>query len=162
MFGTRTIVFRHSSIYGEHQFSTVDQGWVGWFCAKAAELKSGEIESFTISGTGKQVRDVLHAQDLVLAYFAAVDRIAETEGEIFNLGGGMANSLSLLELFTKLEQTVGCAVRFTQLDWRRSDQKVFVADNSKASRQFGWTPRVSADEGLGRMVAWTSEIRSGR
>lgn len=159
MFDVRTVVFRHSSIYGEHQFSTFDQGWVGWFCAKAHELKEGEISSFTISGTGKQVRDVLHASDLVRAYFAAVDSIGHTAGEIFNLGGGMSNSLSLLELFERLEQRVGYRMNYTSLPWRRADQKVFVADNSKATRAFGWTPTVTTDEGLDRMVAWTSELR---
>ena len=159
MFGVRSVVFRHSSIYGEHQFSTFDQGWVGWFCTKAFELKHDAIESFPISGTGKQVRDVLHAEDLVGAYFAAVERIGDTAGEIFNLGGGMANSLSLLELFAKLESLVGCRMAFTRLDWRKADQKVFVADNGKATRCFGWTPGVSTAEGLGRMTAWISEMR---
>ena len=159
MFGMRTVVFRHSSIYGEHQFPTFDQGWVGWFCTKAFELKHDEIESFTISGTGKQVRDVLHTEDLVRAYFVAAERIGDTAGEIFNLGGGMANSLSLLELFARLESLVGCRMAFTRLDRRKADQKVFVAENRKATRCFGWAPGVSAAAGLGRMVAWISEIR---
>ena len=159
MFGMRTVVFRHSSIYGEHQFPTFDQGWLGWFCAKAFELKHDEIESFTISGTGKQVRDVLHAEDLVGAYFAAVERIGDTAGGIFNLGGGMANSLSLLELFARLESLVGRRMAFTRLDWRKADQKVFVADNGKAARRFGWAPKVSATTGLSRIVAWISAIR---
>lgn len=159
MFDVRTIVFRHSSIYGEHQFATFDQGWVGWFCAKAFELKQKEITSFTISGNGKQVRDVLHAQDLVRAYFSAVGSISRTAGEIFNLGGGMANSLSLLELFGKLEQKVGITMPFAPQPWRKADQKVFVADNGKATARFGWTPEITADAGLNRMMRWTEDIR---
>jgi CDP-paratose 2-epimerase len=76
IFGLRTIVFRHSSIYGGRQFATFDQGWVGWFCEQAlkqrAAAASGKnVEPFTISGDGKQVRDLLHADDLVACYLAA-------------------------------------------------------------------------------------------
>ncbi len=160
MFDVRTVVFRHSSIYGEHQFSTFDQGWVGWFCAQAFDAKHGEPAPFTIAGTGKQVRDVLHAEDLVRAYLAAVDGGDRVAGHIFNLGGGMANSLSLLELFGKLERILDCRMVYTPLAWRKADQKVFVADNSKATRYLSWTPAISADAGLHRMVNWTSALRS--
>ena len=66
MFGVRTTVFRHSSMYGSRQFATYDQGWVGWFCEKAIEqYKNPDCEPFTISGNGKQVRDILHRNNFV-------------------------------------------------------------------------------------------------
>lgn len=111
-FGLKTVVFRHSSIFGGRQFSTYDQGWIGWFCQKALEQK-GEIEAgkpvtpFTISGTGKQVRDVLHADDLISLYLAAYERRESIAGEVFNIGGGIKNSLSLLELFNLLSDLLG-------------------------------------------------------
>lgn len=154
IFGLRTAVFRHSSMYGGRQFATYDQGWVGWFCQKAVEASSGAGAAFTISGSGKQVRDVLHAEDMTRLYFGAVARIDDARGHAFNIGGGMANSLSLLELFGLLESISGVALCYEKLVPRQSDQKVFVADTTKAQRLLGWQPKVSAADGVARMYAW--------
>ena len=155
--GVRTVVFRHSSMYGGNQHSTIDQGWIGWFCQKALEIKRGIAkEPFTISGTGKQVRDVLHAEDVVSLYFAAVKNIENVKGEAFNIGGGIENSLSLLELFWKLERELNIEMKFTRLPERESDQLLFVADNTGINRQTGWKPRVSSDQGLSKMLQWLS------
>lgn len=155
MFGVRTVVFRHSSMYGGRQFATFDQGWVGWFCQKAIEAADGVRESFTISGNGKQVRDVLHGEDMVRLYFAASERAETVAGQVFNVGGGMANSLSLLELFRLLERVVGAKLDYRPIAARKSDQKVFVADVTKAQRLLDWRPAVSAEDGIRRMVEWT-------
>lgn len=152
IFGLRTVVFRHSSMYGGRQFATYDQGWVGWF---VEQVLSGA--RFTISGDGKQVRDLLHADDLVTCYRLAAARIDACAGRPFNVGGGMASSLSLLELFAALERITGKKADFERLPWRASDQKVFVADTRAAQAAFGWAPKVGCDEGLRRMVAWVRE-----
>jgi CDP-paratose 2-epimerase len=163
-FGLATVVFRHSSIYGGRQFSTFDQGWIGWFCQQALEqqraLAAGqEPVPFTIAGNGKQVRDVLHADDLIRLYAAAYERRAEVAGEIFNIGGGLPNSLSLLELFEHLRELLDLpqALVFDRLPPRQSDQKFFVADVAKAQRLLGWTPAVSARDGLSRMLEWLDQ-----
>lgn len=156
MFGLATVVFRHSSMYGGRQFATYDQGWIGWFCQQAvAQAADPATPAFTISGDGKQVRDVLHAEDMVRLYFAAVAHRAAAAGEAFNIGGGMANSLSLLELLAHLEALVGTPLRWTRLPPRSSDQRVFVADIGKAERLLAWRPQVGAEDGLARMIAWT-------
>lgn len=159
IFGLRTVVFRHSSMYGGRQHATFDQGWVGWFCQQAlrqaAEAAAGkEPRPFTISGDGKQVRDLLFADDLVRCYrqaAAAGDRVA---GRVFNIGGGMANSLSLLELLAHLEGEVGVPLRFERLAPRSSDQRVFVADCRQAAAAFGWKPLVGYAEGIARTLEW--------
>ncbi|MFZ5649817.1 MAG: GDP-mannose 4,6-dehydratase [Bacillota bacterium] len=157
-FGLKTVVFRHSSMYGGRQYATFDQGWIGWFCRKAVETKKGVLkEPFTISGTGKQVRDVLHANDMAELYFKAVDNIDTAGGHAFNIGGGMANSLSLLELFGLLEKMLDVKLEYVKLPPRASDQKVFVADTGKAKKILGWQPKVTAREGLVRMLAWVEE-----
>jgi CDP-paratose 2-epimerase len=163
MFGLRTIVFRHSSIYGGRQYATYDQGWVGWFCGEVLRQKreaaaGGTPRPFTVSGDGKQVRDLLHADDLVTCYrrAAGADRC---RGQAFNIGGGMENSLSLLELLDELARLTGQKPAFERLPWRASDQKVFVADCAKAKAGFGWEPRVSRQEGLARMLRWVEERR---
>ena len=161
VYGLKTVVFRHSSIFGGRQFASFDQGWVGWFCQKAIEQKLSyqdavASEPFTIAGTGKQVRDVLHADDLIRLYQAAYERRDLMNGEIFNIGGGAANSLSLLELFALLAELLAIPpLVFTPTPRRASDQDCFIADIAKAERLLGWKPAVSSKEGVSRMLEWT-------
>ena len=161
IFDLKTVVFRHSSMYGGRQFATYDQGWVGWFCQKAIETKNGTIDvPFTVSGSGKQVRDVLHADDMKRLYFAAHANIDRARGHAFNIGGGMMNSLSLLELFSLLEEITGTNLNYAKIPVRESDQKVFVADITKAKDILGWKPEVVSSDGISQMVQWiTSEYR---
>ena len=157
-FGIRAIVFRHSSIFGGRQFSTYDQGWVGWFVGQALLAQAGQLEKpFTISGDGKQVRDVLFASDLINCYFSAANAVENCAGKAFNIGGGMANSLSLLELFSMLEQELNVSLTYEQLPWRSNDQKVFVADIRRAEREFLWKPQVDKRTGLQRMIQWVKD-----
>jgi CDP-paratose 2-epimerase len=157
MYGVRTVVFRHSSMYGGRQFATADQGWVGWFCQQALTMADPETPPFTISGDGKQVRDLLHADDLVQLYQLAAHKIDNTAGQVYNVGGGQANSLSLLELFTLLEERCGHALRFTRLPCRIGDQKVFVANIARIQAAVQWTPIVTAPAGVQRMLHWLRE-----
>ncbi len=160
IFGLKTVVFRHSSMYGGRQFATYDQGWVGWFCQKAVETGNGlRKEPFTISGTGKQVRDVLHAEDMKRLYMAAIGNIDKAKGQAFNIGGGIDNSLSLLELFALLEKLMSIKLSYIKLPVRESDQRVFVADIAKARKLLNWQPRISAQEGLARMVEWVRHAK---
>lgn len=158
IYGLNTVVFRHSSIYGGRQFSNYDQGWVGWFCQKAIETSNDLNTLFSISGTGKQVRDVLYASDLVNAYFAVLDNIDSVAGQVFNLGGGIDNSLSLIELFSMLEEMLNVKLNYHNFAWRQSDQKVFVAHNGKAKRFLGWEPKISKDLGLRKMLNWCKDV----
>jgi CDP-paratose 2-epimerase len=156
-YGLNTIVFRHSSIFGSRQFSTFDQGWIGWFISQALLKKQGELtKKFTISGNGKQVRDVLISTDLVNCYFKAVDKGSNCAGQAFNIGGGMKNSLSLLELFKTLESELNIQLNFDQLPWRPNDQKVFVADITKAHKTFNWKPLVNKEQGIIEMIKWVA------
>lgn len=155
IFGLKTVVFRHSSMYGGRQFATYDQGWIGWFCQQAAATRRGLLkEPFTISGNGKQVRDVLHAEDMITLYFSAVERIEAARGKVFNVGGGMPNSLSLLELFSILEDASGTKLVYRVLPPRESDQRLFVADISRAAAILGWRPKVDKVTGVRRMLDW--------
>lgn len=158
MFGLKTVVFRHSSMYGGRQYATYDQGWIGWFCRQALDAKAARIkEPFTISGNGKQVRDVLHAEDMVRLYFQAVEHIESARGQAFNIGGGIGNSLSLLELFAILEGILGVKLNYIKLPVRESDQRVFVANLSKSKQYLDWSPSVTARQGLARMLDWVGQ-----
>jgi len=151
IYGLRTVVFRQSCIYGQRQMGVEDQGWVAWFVIAAV---TGQ--SITIYGNGKQVRDLLHVDDLVRAYQVATEKIDITAGQFYNLGGGPANTLSIWAEFGPLlaelagREVVPAAFR----DWRPGDQPVFVADVSKADREFGWAPQVGVREGIARLMAW--------
>jgi CDP-paratose 2-epimerase len=158
VFGLRTIVFRHSSMYGGRQFATFDQGWVGWFCQKALEMQDPNVPQIEIAGDGKQVRDLLYSADLVSCYIKAANSIERCAGEVFNIGGGMDNSLSLRELFSSLERHTGAPMRYRQGAWRIADQKVFVANTQKAFEYFGWEPEVTAESGLERMLTWCRQV----
>ena len=159
IFDLNTVVFRHSSMYGGRQFATYDQGWIGWFCQKAVEAQSEQkLSPFTISGSGKQVRDVLHVSDMESLYFSTHDRISVARGHVFNVGGGIVNSLSLLELFSLLESLVGCDLAYVKKPVRESDQKVFVADISKLERVLDWRPKVSCLDGVSSMLEWVSQM----
>lgn len=163
-YGLKTVVFRHSSIYGGRQFATFDQGWIGWFCQKASEQKraasrGGKPEPFTISGTGKQVRDVLHAEDLIRLYKAAWRNLDKVSGKIYNIGGGIENSLSLLELFRLLAELSDVEqLVFEKTPRRQSDQDFFVADIAKAKGDLFWKPEISSREGISRMLGWTESL----
>lgn len=155
IYSLKTVVFRHSSMYGGRQFATYDQGWLGWFTTKALEIKEDRLEEpFTISGNGKQVRDLLYASDMVSLYLKAAEKIDIIKGQAFNIGGGIENSSSLLELFSFLENELEITMEYTQLPPRESDQLVFVADTSKAKRLIGWEPKVSKEEGIRNMIKW--------
>lgn len=156
-FGLNTVVFRHSTIYGGRQFATYDQGWVGWFCRQALEAKKNpERAPFTVSGDGKQVRDLLHVSDAVRCYVLGYEHIAAARGHAFNIGGGINNSMSLLELLRFLEGRLALTLTYTHLPWRPSDQKYFVADNSKAARILEWSPATTREQGIESVLAWES------
>ena len=153
LYGLKTIVFRHSSLFGGYQHATYDQGWIGWFCEMALKTAKNPSTTFDISGSGRQVRDVLHADDAVRLYEMALSKADAISGNAFNIGGGMDNSLSLLELFAFLERELNVTLAYEHLPFRVSDQKVFVADTKKATRMIGWKPAVDKATGIRKVLA---------
>jgi CDP-paratose 2-epimerase len=149
IYGLRTVVFRQSCIYGAHQFGVEDQGWIAWFAIRA--LRRLPV---TVYGTGRQVRDVLYVDDLIAAYDAALAAIDRTSGRAYNIGGGPANTLSLLELIDVLEEQLDHRLAYGFDDWRPGDQRVFISDIRQAAADFGWTPQIDPVTGIGQMVGW--------
>jgi CDP-paratose 2-epimerase len=148
-YGLPIVIFRMSCIYGPHQHGTEDQGWLAHFLLRG--LTSGSI---TIYGSGKQVRDGLYVDDLVSAFLKAMERIDQVQGRAYNIGGGPANSLSLLELLGIME-TLGCPPgSVDHQEVRPGDQPYFVADISSFRRLTGWSPQVGIREGVRRLCDW--------
>ena len=155
IYGIPTVVFRQSCIYGQRQFGVEDQGWVAWF-AIAALLE----RSITIYGDGLQVRDLLHVDDLLAAYKAAAGDPARSGGKIFNMGGGPARTLSLVELLAFLEERLGKKIPLSYAEPRAGDQPVFVADIRKAERELGWSPKIDPLPGTAMLLDWIGQNRA--
>lgn len=144
MYELPTIVFRQSCIYGPHQFGVEDQGWVAWFLIAAMKKKP-----ITIYGNGKQVRDILYIDDLLDAYDKSIHTIEKTKGQIYNMGGGINNTISVWKEFEPMiEELVGHKITVSYGVERPGDQPIFVANTSKAEHDFNWKPRVGVNEGL--------------
>jgi CDP-paratose 2-epimerase len=151
-----TVVLRQSAIYGPRQFGVEDQGWMAWMVIAAVTGRQ-----ITIYGDGKQVRDMLNVSDLVEAYDAAIKNIDEVRGEVFNLGGGSMNTLSIwTEFGPMLEKLLGKPIPVARGDWRPGDQRVFVADIRKAEKSLGWKPKINIETGVKQLFDWVSENRN--
>ena len=152
-FHMNTVVLRQSCIYGAHQYGTEDQGWVAHFVHSIRKDRP-----FTIYGDGTQVRDLLDARDLCALYELAIDKIAITRGEIYNVGGGPANARNLLEVIDQVGELTGHEPQYSFADWREGDQVYYVSDVAKAKQELGWEPAVDFDRGLRDLIAWAESI----
>jgi CDP-paratose 2-epimerase len=152
IYSLSSVVFRMSCIYGTRQFGNEDQGWVAHFIISHF-LK----RNISIYGDGKQIRDILFIDDLVEAFNKATSNITKTKGQIYNIGGGPANTASLLELLAHLEKISGYRSSFSFHDWRAGDQKVYFSDITKAKKDFGWEPKISKHEGVRRLSEWVKQ-----
>jgi len=154
-FGMPTAVFRMSCIYGPHQYGNEDQGWVAHFLIRALEG-----EPLTLYGDGRQVRDLLFVEDLVEAFVLALRHFRCVRGKAFNVGGGPANTVSLLELLDRIEHLHGQRPAVRMEGWRTGDQRYYVSDSSRLRAAVGWQPRVDVGAGLERLYEWLRQARS--
>ncbi len=149
IYGLKTVTLRQSCIYGYHQFGIEDQGWVAWFII--AHVLNKPI---TIYGDGKQVRDVLFVDDLVDCFLTVIDSIDSIAGQVFNIGGGPANTTSLLEFIEKIENLSGRKVEYSFSDWRPGDQPIYISDISSAITALKWEPKIGVEQGISRLYDW--------
>jgi CDP-paratose 2-epimerase len=149
----KTAVFRMSCTYGTRQFGFEDQGWVAWFII--ATLFNKPV---TIYGNGKQVRDMLYADDLVDAFNRFIH--SGLKRGLFNIGGGPENTISLLEFLDEIEELTGRGPQVNFSDWRPSDQKVYVTDTGKLKKALGWRIKTPVKEGIRKLTEWIKENES--
>jgi CDP-paratose 2-epimerase len=156
--GLACTVFRHSSMYGPRQFATETQGWIGWFCSRAVLASRGRCPPFSVSGHSKQVRDLLHSDDMVRLYRSALANRDAVAGKAYVVGGGPRNAMSVLELLRWLERHFALRLDWHSIDARASDQKVFIADLQRLTRDTDWSPRIDHHSGLQSMLEWCESI----
>ena len=148
-YGLPAMVFRLSTTYGAHQFGTADQGWVAHCLINA--LRGIPI---TICGDGKQVRDALYIDDLLAALrigHLCIDRLS---GQAFNLGGGIGNATSLIELLNLITDITGKVPELQFSGWRPDDPRYFVSDTRKFALETGWKPLTNLPTGLQHLYHW--------
>lgn len=152
IYGMKTAVFRMSCIYGIRQFGFEDQGWVAWFVI--ANLLNKPI---TIYGNGKQVRDLLYVTDLVKAYDKFIH--GNLQHEVFNIGGGPGNTVSLLEFLDEIKRLTKKENIVSFDDWRPSDQKVYISDILRVRKKLNWEPSITPLEGMKKIIQWVGANR---
>jgi CDP-paratose 2-epimerase len=150
-FDMPVVVNRFGVIAGTGQFAKLDQGWVVWW----AIAHYFELPLKYIGWDGKQVRDVLFLDDVCSLVELEMGQMDRFRGDIFNLGGGRANSLSLREGTALLERKLGHGTSITVEDAiRKGDLPVYFTDSRKARERLAWQPTVSLEQGFDQILAW--------
>lgn len=151
-FGLSTAVLRMSCVYGPRQMGTEDQGWAAHLLRR---IHAGE--PISIYGDGRQVRDVLFVDDAVAAYLAAWKQIDAIAGQAFNLGGGPANAVTLLDMIAQGESLFNRSARVFFLPWRAGDQRWYVSDSRRARAALGLAAPLPWRDGVKRLAGWLAE-----
>jgi CDP-paratose 2-epimerase len=148
------VVNRFGVISGAGQFGHTDQGWVVWW----AIAHWFQLPLTYFGWQGKQVRDILFVEDMLELLDLQIKQIVRFRGEVFNLGGGAANSVSLCEATVAMQEISSRAAPITKKDQaRQGDIVVYWTDNRKAAQQLGWTPKTNLRSGFNRIFEWIRE-----
>jgi CDP-paratose 2-epimerase len=143
-----------SAIYGPRQMGVSEQGWVTWFMkAKKDNLP------VTIFGDGLQVRDLLYIDDLCELYYKLIGNMTLYRGQVFNVGGGVHNKISLIEMISWLEKRVGKKMVIKFDDWRVADHKIYISNISKVCAETGWSPQTNVEKGLEKTWKWVNSVK---
>ena len=155
-FDLNTTSLRLSTIYGPNQYATFNQGWIGWFLQYINENKYKEIIEVPVHGNGKQVRDILFIDDFVELIILIINNFEQVNGEVFNIGGSLKNSLSIIELLQKSKNIFELNSEFeiSEKEWRPADQRFYVSNISKINKKLDWIPKTNLDIGLESFAGW--------
>ena len=158
IYGIPTVVFRMSCIAGPRQLGTEDQGWVAHFLYSALEG-----EPVTIYGDGCQVRDILHVEDLVDAMERVAERRRMCSGEIFNVGGGPKQAISVRQALAMIENRIGLPVNFSSAEQRPGDQQIYISNTAKLREHTGWQPMRTLEQIFSDITDfWTTDLQGSR
>jgi len=151
--GLRTVINRCGVIAGPWQMGKVDQGVTVLWVARHYYKK--KLSYIGYGGTGKQVRDVLHIQDLFELVDWQIHNIKNIDGETFNVGGGYECSISLTELTQLCQQITGHSIEIEQIkETREADIRIYLTDNSKVTKMCGWKPQKTMQMLIKDIYEW--------
>ena len=142
------VINKMSCIYGLFQKGVADQGWVSHFLLKIG-FGDGKIDFY---GNGKQVRDLLDARDLARLYIDELENIEKCNGEIFTVGGGPENTLSLIETIEEIERQTGKKAEITYKDKRPADQDIYISSIKHVKEVLGWEPTIKYQQTIADMI----------
>lgn len=159
MFGVRAVISRFGVIAGPWQFGKSDQGLAALWMAR--HVFSQSLSYIGFGGHGKQVRDFLHVEDVWEAIRYQAEHMDELAGETFNLGGGAANSLSLVELTALCAEVSGHRIPIgSDEKTRPGDVPWYVSDYARFAARSGWKPKHDAASTLKDIHTWLLEHRA--
>ncbi|HQP09826.1 MAG TPA: NAD-dependent epimerase/dehydratase family protein [Candidatus Omnitrophota bacterium] len=159
MFGLKGVINRLGVIAGPWQMGKIDQGIVGFWVME--HLFNGSLSYIGFGGRGKQVRDAVHIDDVCDLVFCQMNRLEELSGGIYNVGGGRANSFSLLELTRIVQEATGTSIPIaSDAATRPADLRIYMTDNSRIRQATGWAPKKSMAEIVKDTVSWAKANES--
>jgi len=155
MYNMPIVITVPSGMYGPNQYGKEEQGWLGWFTI--ASILGLPI---TIYGDGFQVRDMVHTSDVCRIFDMLFAKAEQIKGEVFNIGGGPANAISLIDALHEIALQSGkMPTPVTYADWRPKDNKVYISNIHRAT-DLGWAPAIDIQTGIRRMVEWVESEKS--
>lgn len=151
--GMKTIINRCGVLTGPWQMGKVDQGVIVLWVAR--HIFKGTLGYFGYGGTGKQVRDILHIDDLYRLIDWQIHHMDEVSGEIFNVGGGPETSISLLELTGLCEDITGNRIPINSVkENRAADIRIYLTDNTYVTKTTGWVPEIKPRKIIEEVTTW--------
>jgi CDP-paratose 2-epimerase len=155
-YGFRTVINRFGVIAGPWQFGKSDQGIVSYWLG--AHMFDRPLAYIGYGGLGKQVRDVIHIDDVIRLLRVQIEHIEDYTGSVFNVGGGTRNSVSLRELTEKCRTVTGKLLSVGSIpETRKNDVKLYVTDNAKITGKSSWVPLSTVDTILEDTYRWMSD-----
>jgi CDP-paratose 2-epimerase len=158
MYGLKAVVNRCGVIAGPWQMGKVDQGVAVLWAARHVFKQSLSYIGF--GGEGKQVRDLLHIEDLSDLVFHEIGHLDACDGATWNVGGGMDVSLSLQEMTALCKEFSGNTIEIAHApETRAGDIRLYLTDNSRVTAATGWKPTRDARTIMADIVKWVREHR---
>lgn len=158
-YGLKAAITRFGVIAGPKQMGKTDQGVVTLWMAKHYWKQS--LKYIGYDGTGKQVRDILHIDDAVNLIDMQIHQIEKFDGQVFNAGGGLENSASLLEMTAFCEAISGNKIDIgSETLTRPADFRIYITDNSKIEAAIGWKPQKSVKDVFTDIYNWIKDNES--
>ena len=155
-FGLKTIINRCGVIAGPYQYGKVDQGVMVLWVAK--HFWKQKLAYIGYGGLGKQVRDILHIDDLFQLVDYQINNLSSLQGKLYNVGGGFENSVSLFELTSICEEITGNKIQIDQIaETRQADIPLYITDKAKITKETNWEPSKGVKDTVKDIYIWLKE-----